>query len=197
MYRYRKLSKEKQQELVRYRVRRNRPQHSPPHPEGDVSTRFLLTGACFEHRPILSTEARRIEWSEKLLERIDQAGGEPHAWIVLPNHWHVLATIRLNAFRPLIAKLNNGTSTQFNREDNRPGRKVWHQYSDRRIRNQQHYFASLNYVHANAVKHGYVEKAQDWPHSSFDAFLERFGRDIALAMWSTYPVREYGAGWDW
>jgi len=178
------------------RLRLGRPWHAPPHSTEEGRRDYLLTGCCFEHKPILHSTARREEWAGKLQACIEKAGGEIKAWTVLPNHWHVLCNVSLPTFQPLLARLNNGTSTQFNREDGATGRQVWYRFSDRRIRGQGHYFGTINYLHANAVKHGYAEKADDWPHSSFHEYLETFGRDLLRVLWHAHPVDEYGRGWD-
>jgi REP element-mobilizing transposase RayT len=36
-------------------------------------------------------------------------------------------------------------------------RKVWYSFRDRAIRDERHTYHALNYLHFNAVKHGYVE----------------------------------------
>ena len=59
-----------------------------------------------------------------------------------------------------------GGPLNWNREDGIPNRKVWYRFSDRGMRSEGHFFASINYIHANPVKHGYVEKATEWPWSS-------------------------------
>ncbi len=64
------------------------------------------------------------------------------------------------------------------------------------MKSNAHYWATLNYVHHNPVKHGYVERWQDWPWSSARQYLEAIGHDEAQRMWKQYPIKEYGKGWD-
>lgn len=64
------------------------------------------------------------------------------------------------------------------------------------MRSERHFYASLNYIHHNPVKHGYVERWQDWPFSSADWYLAMKGRDWLVDVWRNYPVRDYGAKWD-
>lgn len=74
---------------------------------------------------------------------------------------------------------------------------MWYRYSDRQIRSQAHYYASLNYIHINPVKHGYVEKPLNWPCSSVHWYLEHFGIEWLRETWKKHPVGDYGRGWDW
>ena len=64
------------------------------------------------------------------------------------------------------------------------------------MRSDAHFFATVNYIHNNPVRHGYVEKWQHWPFSSVHRYLEDAGREWIAATWRDYPVRDYGDGWD-
>jgi len=59
-----------------------------------------------------------------------------------------------------------------------------------------HFWASMNYVHNNPVRHGYCKRWEDWPFSSAATFLNEAGREEAARIWKTYPVLDYGKGWD-
>ncbi len=52
------------------------------------------------------------------------------------------------------------------------------------IRNEEDYRAHLDYVHINPVKHGIVETAVDWPHSTFHRLVKE----------GVYPVDWAGGG---
>ena len=196
MYDYRRMSPEERAAVVSERKTRGWPWHSPPHFE-DQEDLFHLSAACYEHREILGTPARLGEFADILVPGLDRdLDVAVHAWVVLPSHYHLLLTVNLDAFRLWIARLHNGKSTQWNREDRTPGRREWYRFSDRKIRSEGHYYASLNYIHANPVKHGYVEKANYWPWSSLPKYLEEFGPNVLDDWEKRYPVFDYGRGWD-
>ena len=50
----------------------------------------------------------------------------------------------------------------------------------------------MNYVHANAVKHGYVKRAAQWPHSSVHDYLDCWGQETMRRLWHEFPVLNYG-----
>ena len=76
------------------------------------------------------------------------------------------------------------------------GSKVWHGVADRAMRDTSHFWATLNYIHHNPVRHGYAESWHDWPWSSASSYLEEVGRSQAESIWKSYPVLDYGKGWD-
>ena len=67
-------------------------------------------------------------------------------------------------------------------------RNVWQRrYWEHLIRDDRDYARHLDYIHYNPVKHGYVEKPVDWPHSSFRRFVEG---GIYTRNWGSNGVAE-------
>jgi putative transposase len=197
MYRWRKLSQDQQLRLLEWRRQRQHPWHSPPHfVEG--CGQFHLTAACYEHAAILAqSDMRMATFTDELLETLNEAGAKVHAWCVLPNHYHLLADVPdLKQVLTSLGRLHGRTSHRWNGEDGERGRKVWCALADRLIRGEAHFWATLNYIHHNPVKHGWVEQWLEWPFSSAEAHLGAVGREEALRLWRLYPVLDYGAGWD-
>ena len=196
MYEYRKLSPEERQELVEARRSLGFPPHSPPHPIHDAEY-YLLTATCYEHRRHIETTARRRQVLDMLFEQCTSSGIELRAWVVLPNHYHLLAYVPDFSVLGNIFRLVHGpTATQWNREEAKPGRKVWYRYVDRAIRSERHYFTTLNYIHYNPVKHSYSASPYEWSESSVHWYLKHHGREWLRELWVTYPLRAYGEKWD-
>ena len=137
------------------------------------------------------------ECESELLEICHKFGSELFAWCVLPNHYHLLIlTDKINEFLTALGKFHGSSSYRWNGEDNARGRKVWFRAIERSMRSERHFYATLNYVHNNPVKHGYVEKWQDWPFSSATEYLEKVGREKASLIWNEFPILDYGNEWD-
>ena len=64
------------------------------------------------------------------------------------------------------------------------------------MRSDRHFWATMNYIHHNPVRHGYVTRWQEWPYSSVHEFLAGMSRDEAERIWHEFPLGDYGAGWD-
>lgn len=102
----------------------------------------------------------------------------------------------LRAFTTALGKLHGRSARAWNLKDGALHRKVFHRSADRHIRSEAHFWATLNYIQHNPVRHQYVEKWTDWPWSSAHDYLRSVGRTSATQIWRAYPVREYGEGWD-
>ena len=198
MYRWRKLSDEERRATLADRLRNRHPWHRPANFESDRTHRYLITAACYEHQPIIGkTDDRMRQFQSDLLDTLSDRGTEIHAWCILPNHYHALIqTEELKALLNAIGKLHGRTSHAWNGEDEKRGRKIWHGVTERAIRSERHYFATLNYIHHNPVKHGNAEKWQDWESSSVHEFLADTGREDAKRLWREYPILGYGDKWD-
>jgi len=197
MYEWRKMTPEERTEALERRQARRHPWHKPPH-EGIGEHSYHLSAACYEHRPVIGASPRRIEEFEAdLLETIQPYQIEIYAWSILPNHYHLLVrTDRMKALIAAIGKLHGRKSYAWNQEENCRGRQVWSGCIERRIRSGRHFWATLNYVHNNPVRHGYVRKWVDWPYSSAGIYLDKLGRKEAERIWKEYPLLDYGKGWD-
>ncbi|WP_372794816.1 transposase [Pontiella sp.] len=198
MYTWRKLTEQQRAQLLARRKKLRRPWHTPPHFEPDTRHSFHLTAACYEHAPLIGSDSGRLsEFESALVDLLSSGASVLHAWCVLPNHWHALIhTDDLLAVVKQVGRLHGRTSFQWNQEDGAKGRTCWHGCSDRRIRSVRHFYVVRNYIHHNPVKHGYVEKWEDWPYSSAREFIEQTGRDEVLRQWRDFPVLEMGRDWD-
>ncbi len=197
MYEWRKMTDDQRRDILRLRRLKGFPLHSPPHILGQSSF-YHISSACYNHQSFIGlSETRILEFSGELFDTLISIGCKIFAWCVLPNHFHVL--IESKSIRVCIKNiglLHGRTSYRWNNEENKRGRKVWCPASDRNIRSEGHFWATINYIHHNPVHHRYVSHWQEWPFSSAIEFLNRYGHEKATELWNTYPIYDYGKGWD-
>ena len=198
MYDWRNLSGEERQEVLASRKRAGQPWHSPPHGFSAEPTWFHVTAACYEHAHFIGHSSERLtSFASELLATLASAGAPIAAWCLLPNHYHVLAKITdLKATTRQLGQLHGRSSRLWNIEDAADGRRVFYRAADRRIRSERHFWATLNYIHQNPVRHGYAERWTDWPWSSLPDFVREQGLQEAERILQAYPILDYGKGWD-
>ena len=94
------------------------------------------------------------------------------AWVVMPNHVHVLfQPINGWTVANIVATWKKFTARKICDEvrdsGDGPSAPVWHrEYWDRFIRHQTHLQQTIEYIHLNPVKAGLVVTAEAWPWSS-------------------------------
>lgn len=195
---YKKLTPAQRQEIVAARQARGYSLHaSTPlyRPEGC----HLITAANFEHAMIMASSERKTEFERLLLEAFQKAQAEVIAWVVLPNHYHILANIAsLEVLAPELKSLHGATSRQWNIEDGQAGqRRVWFKYTDRLMRNENQMEQAFNYIHFNPIKHEYVDKFGEWPWSSYSYYEETLGEAWLQEHWQkNIPQDDFGKEWD-
>ena len=131
---YRRLTRELRAELLKQRQTAGHPPHSPPHLHSD-QTPYLLSAACYGHQSHMELLERRDALLALHKDLHAAANSELVAWVVLPNHYHLLARAgEPSALGDIFRQAHGRLSRQSNLEDGTPGRKVWYCYSDRAIR---------------------------------------------------------------
>ena len=183
--------------MLRQRRLRDYPLHAPPHLY-DAAGWVLITAATYEHKYRFPNGTLRSWLLGELFKELGNAEVACSAWVVLPNHYHLLVQCdRLEEISQALRRAHARTARELNRRAQAEGRRIWYRFSDRFIRSDGHYYASVNYLHYNPVKHGHARDPLAWPSSSAHWYLEHLGVEWLLDCWHEYPVRDYGKGWDW
>jgi putative transposase len=198
MYDWRKMSEDERQQILTKRRAQKLPWHSPPHLDFNGTHQYLISASCYEHAAILGQSVERMsECESEVLKVCYDFCLSLYAWCILPNHYHTLVkTDRIAELRYALGQFHGCSSFRWNGEDDRRGRKVWHNCFERPIKSDRHFWATMNYIHHNPVHHGYVDHWQDWPWSSAGEFLRVAGQTRALELWRKYPILDYGKKWD-
>lgn len=147
--------------------------HAPRHRLDDAGAYMVTTGT--HGKAHVFNDAVRLDLLEnELLATCQKYEWTLEAWAVFSNHYHFLAySIQsLPRLREFLTELHANTTRELNQLDGCEGRKVWYNFWDKQLTFEKSYYSRLNYVHQNAVKHGLVREANQYPWCSA-AWLER------------------------
>jgi putative transposase len=90
-----------------------------------------------------------------------------HAWTIMPNHVHILiSSIAGFTVGGIVSSWKRFTAREANRQLGRVGAFWQDDYWDRFIRNEEHFFATINYIDNNPVKARLASDASLWPWGS-------------------------------
>jgi len=147
--------------------------HSPSHLFISGASYIVTAGTYLKER-VFDTPARLTLVLETIFQQAENFGWQLQAWAMLQNHYHLVAHAPQDGetLKPMIQAIHSLTARAINAEDGAPGRKVWYQYRDTCLTNEKSYFARLNYVHNNPVKHGLVAAAENYRWCSMSWFLQ-------------------------
>jgi REP element-mobilizing transposase RayT len=89
------------------------------------------------------------------------------AWVVMPNHVHLLAApLPDYSLSGIMHSIKSYTAQEANKMLARKGRFWFEDYFDRYIRNAQHFDNAVSYIESNPVRAGLCEFTKDWPWGS-------------------------------
>jgi hypothetical protein len=91
----------------------------------------------------------------------------PLAWVIMPNHVHLLTgQLHGQPLWKMIKQIKAVSAINFNRCRNTQG-ALWQKgYFDRPIRDQEHLLRTMEYIHGNPVKAKLVANQYNWKQSS-------------------------------
>ena len=150
--------------------------HAPTHMLGEAGT-YFVTAATYQKEHHFRGRARLEVLHRGLLTVAQEAGWILEAWAVFSNHYHFVGKSPegegdAESLRGMLACLHEKMAKWVNKLDATPSRKVWHNWRDSRLTYEKSYLARLAYTHRNAVKHGLVPVANQYPWCSA-AWFER------------------------
>ena len=110
---------------------------------------------------------------------------EIDAWVVLPDHMHCVWTLpegdadfstRWSVIKARFSRAMPPAPRRASHEARRE-HGIWQRrFWEHHIRDEADFRAHVRYCWINPVKHGYVERPEDWPYSSYRK--ERDGKGI-------------------
>ena len=123
---------------------------------------FFVTSATFHRRRLFQVAANAELFLEMLQQYRREGHYKLHAFVVMPDHIHLLLTPQGITIERAVGLIKGGFSY-------RMGSKfpVWQRgFTDHRIRDRNEFVMRLNYIHQNPVRARIVELCEGYPYSS-------------------------------
>lgn len=147
-------------------------------PESGV---HFVTVSCFRRKPLLGTTALRDLFQAILFETRDRYRFELKAYVIMPEHVHLIARLSKDAtLATILQVLKQRYSVAMKKRAlplyraieqqtaHPPPMPVWEtRYYDFNLHDPETMQRKIGYIHQNPVKRGLVNHARDWPWSSY------------------------------
>lgn len=90
-----------------------------------------------------------------------------HSFVVMPEHYHILATLLGDHRLPsVVGRINSRSARRVNALTSRHGRIWSRRFYDHVVRNSDDFDECLSYIHDNPRASGLVASAAEYPYSS-------------------------------
>ena len=104
---------------------------------------------------------------DTLMKYCDNGEFDLHEYVVMPDHIHVLVSLKDESHLPRAVQLIKGGFSHALREKGILLRAVWQQrYHDRRVRDAEDFAEIAEYIRQNPVRRGLANHPADYPYSS-------------------------------
>jgi len=140
---------------------------------------YFFTVNTFRRRPFLLEPSVRDALREAVRITRMTHPFDIDAWVLLPDHLHCIWTlpqgdanfsIRWSLIKKYVSKECGASFGDKELSESRTKRHeagLWQRrFWEHQIRDDQDFARHMDYIHWNPVKHGYVDRAGDWPYST-------------------------------
>jgi len=104
----------------------------------------------------------------------EKAGFELIAWVILPEHFHLLINPEEQIISNIMQRIKLSFSVEYSKKHPHVNRIWQRSFWDHIIRDEDDFYRHLNYIHLNPVKHGLVKNPFEYPHSSIMKFKDYY-----------------------
>ena len=134
---------------------------------------YFLTHVTYQRQPILSENMDLL--LNSLFKFTLKTPYNIIAWVILPEHFHVLIDPFDNNLSLLMRKIKLSFSSSYRKQTNLNSGRTWqYRFWDHVIRDETDMNNHIDYIHYNPVKHGLVERPFDWKFSSIHNYKEYY-----------------------
>lgn len=137
--------------------------------EGNI---YFLTHVTYNRQNILINHFNLL-W-ESINRYQQKANFELIAWVVLPDHIHMIIDPKENNLSTLMKKIKLSFSMKCLKEQNLKSGKVWqNRFWDHIIRDQNDMNRHIDYIHYNPVKHQVINSPFEWKYSTINEYKNK------------------------
>ena len=130
---------------------------------------YFFTLTTRHREPVLTSDAVRVALREAIETVRTRWPFTVDAWVLLPDHLHCLWTLPQDD-----ADFSRRWSTIKRLTTQALGHSIWQsRFWEHLIRDERDFQKHLDYIHWNPVKHGHVQRALDWPYSTFHRYVKQ------------------------
>ena len=133
---------------------------------------YFITSSTWQKRSLFQSEPLARLFLETLFDYRKQGKYLLHAFVLMPNHFHLLITPQSEVTLERAMQLIKGGFSYRVKAEAKSSLEVWQRgFTDRRVRNREEYEGFVDYIHCNPVEAGLAARPEDYPYcSAHDGF---------------------------
>ena len=139
-----------------------------------------VIGRGIERRKIFYKDKDREDFVDRLAELAEKGAWAVYAWVLMPNHYHLLIKTKNQPLADNMRKLLTGYAVNFNRRHKRAGHLFQNRYKSIVCQEENYLRELVRYLHLNPLRAGLVQDTKQlnrYPWSGHSALVGRVKRE--------------------
>jgi REP element-mobilizing transposase RayT len=139
-----------------------------------------VMGRGIEKRPIFYNDTDRSDFIDRLQILVENGAMDIFAWVLMPNHFHLLCKTRNQSLATAMRKLLTGYVVNFNRRHRRNGHLFQNRYKSIVCQEDRYFKELVRYIHLNLLRANQVTNLDEldrYAWSGHSALMGKVKRD--------------------
>ncbi len=128
-------------------------QHIRPDWEGAL---HHVMARGIDGRSIFNSTEDRSDMYQRLSQLVTETGTRIYAWVIMPNHLHLLVRTGIKPISTFMHRLLTGYAICYNRRDDRKGYVFQGRFKSILVQEDEYFLQLVKYIHLNPLKAGIV-----------------------------------------
>jgi REP element-mobilizing transposase RayT len=135
-----------------------------------------VMGRGIERKEIFFNDTDRIDFIERLADIAEEGAMDVYAWVLMPNHFHLLCKTRNRPLSSSMRKILTGYVVNFNRRHRRYGHLFQNRYKSIVCQEDRYLKELLRYIHLNLLRAGLVKDIIELSRSPWSGHSALMGK---------------------
>jgi len=138
-----------------------------------------VIGRGIERKKIFYSDTDRSDFIERLANLVEEGAMDVYAWVLMPNHYHILCKTRNRPLSSSMRKILTGYVVNFNRRYRRYGHLFQNRYKSIVCQQDRYLKELVRYIHLNLLRAGLVKDVKELslnPWSGHSALMGKVKR---------------------
>ena len=144
--------------------------HNPSH-LFKSNAKYFITGATYLKKAFLVAESAKGKLLDSVKKGCEKYFWVLEDWVILDNHYHLMlnAPNSVSTLSKMFNEVHKFTAIWLKENflELKKEKRIFYNYWDSCITYEKSYFARLNYIYFNPLKHGYVKEANNYMWGSY------------------------------
>jgi len=134
-----------------------------------------VIGRGIERKKLFFNDTDRSDLIDRLADLVEEGAMDVYAWVLMPNHFHILCKTRNRPLSSSMRKMLTGYVVNFNRRHRRYGHLFQNRYKSIVCQEDRYLKELVRYIHLNLLRAGLVKDIKELSHNPWSGHSALMG----------------------